>query len=582
MAGNQVILTFAGDSADLDRTLSQVGGRLDRFGNQTESATSRAGTGFRNAGESLRNFGTRATAFVSVPIVAGLFAAQQASSNLAEAQNATNVVFGEAASIISRAAETAATSMGLSERAFREAVTPMGAMLANLGFSQEEAANKAVMLSQRAADMASVFNTDVGTALEAINSGLRGEADPLEQFGVGLNEAAVNAKGMEMGLADSTGALTDNEKMQARLALIMDQTNGIAGDFAATSGEAANQERIMAAEAENAAAQFGDNLQPVMNKLMGIAGGLLEKFNGLSPGMQQLILYAGLLLVAIGPLATVIGGLSTIMGVFAGMTWAAVAPILIIILVIAALIAIVVLLVIHWDTIKNAAGIAWNFIKEKAMQAYNWIKDNWPLILAILTGPIGLAVLAIVRNWDRIKAGFTAVKDWISARVGDIVSFITGIPGRIAGAATRLGSLIKDGISAAARFVSDKVGDIIDFIQSIPERIGNIGGAIKDKITGGLGSIAGAVGGLLGFDTGGIVPGPRGAAQLAVVHGGETIVPTHDMGAMQRLSDTPRGAGVGSSTVVNLYVQGSIVTERDIIRMVRDEIINGGLRGLAS
>jgi len=31
--------------------------------------------------------------------------------------------------------------------------------------------------------------------------------------------------------------------------------------------------------------------------------------------------------------------------------------------------------------------------------------------------------------------------------------------------------------------------------------------------------------GMLGFATGGTVPGQRGQAQLAVVHGGETIIP---------------------------------------------------------
>jgi len=33
--------------------------------------------------------------------------------------------------------------------------------------------------------------------------------------------------------------------------------------------------------------------------------------------------------------------------------------------------------------------------------------------------------------------------------------------------------------------------------------------------------------GIFGFDTGGVVPGPIGAPQLAMVHGGETILPTH-------------------------------------------------------
>ena len=41
----------------------------------------------------------------------------------------------------------------------------------------------------------------------------------------------------------------------------------------------------------------------------------------------------------------------------------------------------------------------------------------------------------------------------------------------------------------------------------------------------------GAKGGtIFGFDSGGVVPGPRGASMLAMVHGGETILPTHKGG----------------------------------------------------
>ena len=46
----------------------------------------------------------------------------------------------------------------------------------------------------------------------------------------------------------------------------------------------------------------------------------------------------------------------------------------------------------NFDTIKGAILTVWE-----------WIKEKWPLLLAILTGPIGLAVLAITSNWDKLK-----------------------------------------------------------------------------------------------------------------------------------------------------------------------------------
>lgn len=43
--------------------------------------------------------------------------------------------------------------------------------------------------------------------------------------------------------------------------------------------------------------------------------------------------------------------------------------------------------------------------------AIGWVKSHWKTILALLTGPIGIAVLVITKNWDKIKAGFEVVKD---------------------------------------------------------------------------------------------------------------------------------------------------------------------------
>src|SRR3970040_1753858 len=62
-------------------------------------------------------------------------------------------------------------------------------------------------LSAAAEDARSHFNPDVNDALAAIQAGLRGEADPLERFGVRLSQAAVKAKALEMGLVGATGEM---------------------------------------------------------------------------------------------------------------------------------------------------------------------------------------------------------------------------------------------------------------------------------------------------------------------------------------------------------------------------------------
>lgn len=81
------------------------------------------------------------------------------------------------------------------------------------------------------------------------------------------------------------------------------------------------------------------------------------------------------------------------------------------------------------------------------------------------------------------------------------------------------------------------VGDFIDMVKKIPSKIPGVG--FIGDVVGGIANFK-----LPGFATGGVVGGPRGAAQLAVVHGGETILPTHQFG----------GGGVATGTVINISV----------------------------
>jgi hypothetical protein len=104
---------------------------------------------------------------------------------------------------------------------------------------------------------------------------------------------------------------------------------------------------------------------------------------------------------------------------------------------------------------------------------------------------------------------------------------------------------------------------MVEAINNIPG-VGAISGAI------------GSIGGFLGFDVGGVVPGPIGAPQLAIVHGGETIVPTHDPGAMRRMADDYESAGPapvagGGDTYVYVDMTGAIVaSQAEADRFVAD------------
>lgn len=128
-------------------------------------------------------------------------------------------------------------------------------------------------------------------------------------------------------------------------------------------------------------------------------------------------------------------------------------PIGLVVIAIVALVAIFVVAWKHSETFRNIVTGAFDAVLGVVQGVWNWISDNWPLLLAIITGPIGTAVYLITQHWDTIKNGFTAVKDWIGEKITDIVGSITGMPGRIKNAAVGMFDGLKEAFRSALNWI---------------------------------------------------------------------------------------------------------------------------------
>ncbi|MDO5534367.1 MAG: hypothetical protein Q4F65_06930 [Propionibacteriaceae bacterium] len=225
------------------------------------------------AGDMLRQAGQTAADFLA--------GSMDAASNLAESANVTTLAFGDSAEKMRGFFEDASRSIGMSESAARAAAGNVGGLLQNLGSAEDASADWSQTLLTLSADMASAFNKDPEQAIQAIGAGLRGESEPLKAFNVFLSDATVKSKAMEMGLYDGKGAIDAHAAAQARLAIIMDNTSKIQGDFANTSEQEANRTRIVAAQVEDLQAKIGGQLLPVKEKLlMVVSDQLIPAFEG--------------------------------------------------------------------------------------------------------------------------------------------------------------------------------------------------------------------------------------------------------------------------------------------------------------
>jgi len=213
-------------------------------------------------------------------------------------------------------------------------------------------------------------------------------------------------------------------------------------------------------------------------------------------------------------------------------------PIGIVILAIVGLAAAFVYAYKHSETFRNIVNGAFTAVKNVVMGVYNWVRSNWPLLLAILTGPIGVAVLVIARNWGTIKAGATAVKDWIVARFNGVVGFFTGMPGRIAKVAGGMWDGIKNAFRSAINWIIGAWNGL-QFSIHIPKV--HIKGTNVDVGGGELGF---GVPSIPMLANGGIVNSPT----LALIGeaGPEAIVPLN------------RGSGIGGGDTYNITVNGAL------------------------
>lgn len=133
-------------------------------------------------------------------------------------------------------------------------------------------------------------------------------------------------------------------------------------------------------------------------------------------------------------------------------------PIFLVIAAIVALVAIFIIAYKHSETFRNIVNGAFRSVLNIVSGVFNWVKKNWPLLLAILTGPIGLAVLFISRNFNTIRAKIGAIPGWIKgvfASAGTWLinagkSIISGLWNGIAA----LGQWLKDKVT---RFITDHV-----------------------------------------------------------------------------------------------------------------------------
>ena len=272
----------------------------------------------KQVSDSLTSFGARLSVGVTAPIVAAGAASIKMASDMDEAVNKVDVVFGEAAKTVHEFSNTTLTAYGITKSTALDMAALFGDMATSMGFSQEEAAKMSTELVALAGNLASFKNVSLDQVETALKSIYTGETESLKNFGIVMTEANLQAYALSQGIETTTSAMDQSEKVALRLQYVLDSTKNAQGDFARTSDSTANQLRILSESLKELAAIAGEELIPMVLPIIKQLNQIIQKVGQLDDGTKDMITKLAVFAAAFGPVLTVSGKLTGAVGSLIG------------------------------------------------------------------------------------------------------------------------------------------------------------------------------------------------------------------------------------------------------------------------
>lgn len=395
---------------------------------KTQAWSASVSKNMKQVGGQMTDVGKGMTTFVTLPILAAGGAALKMATDLEETKNKANVVFASMAEDVMEWSRTSDTALGMSQQRALDAVSTFGAMGDSAGMNAQANLKWSQSLVQLGSDWSSFYNLNPVDALNAIQSAVAGQYEPLRRMGIVINQASLEQKALQMGLMEEGGVLSDAARYQALYALMVEKSSAAQGDFARTADGVANQTRIVRAQFENAAATLGAQLLPYATQLLTWVSKAIGWFQLLTPEQQKwIVILAGIVAVA-GPLLIIIGSLVTAIGALIPVITAVGGFLLPFAPYILVIIAVIGLLYLAWtnnwfgiqektrsaiEYIRGLIASGMQFISDLTSGKLGWMSQIWSNVM----NEIGVIIENALAIWRHIKQA------WMNAMNGNWYMF---------------------------------------------------------------------------------------------------------------------------------------------------------------
>lgn len=265
---------------------------------------------FKSAADGLQSAGRKMTTFVTLPVLGAGAAFVKMASDAQETRAKFDAVFkGLSASTRAWAADLG-TSLGRNQVELEGFLARLQDTFVPLGFARERAADLSKTMTQLGIDLAAFDNSSEAEAIDLLTSALVGNHEAVRRFGISLTEATMKAELYRMGVKGGAQAATEQEKVQARLNIIMNASADAQGAAAREADGSANSFRGLASAAKDASIALGERLLPIVTPMVKGLRDMLQGVGSLNPEWVKWgIAIAGTLAV-VGPLALGLGSVA--------------------------------------------------------------------------------------------------------------------------------------------------------------------------------------------------------------------------------------------------------------------------------
>lgn len=618
MASKKLEVIITGDAKGAQKAMAQTSKSADNMATKFERTTGRFGGSLGK----LQGVG-KGVGMAGAAGIAGLVAYGPELINIQGQLSAwalkTDTVFEDSAESVRKWAKSNASMFGVTDEELSGMAASFGDLLKPMGFTADQAATmskEVVGLSGALSEWSGGTRTAAEVS-DILAKAMLGERDGLKELGISISENDVTARLAAKGQDKLTGAALDQAKALATQELIMEKSTDAQKAYAAGGNETIRAQ---------------NKLKRVIGEVQQwLAGKLVPAFVAASDWMAK---HKGIVIAVAGAIGTFL--------VVAFLAWAASAasaavatiaatwPILAIGAAIAALVVGLIWAYKNVDWFRSAVDAVSKYITQTAVPAlklmWAWFAEKILPILQtlarfliaywtaaakvyisyvkfmvqaaqVLWGFFSRNLLPIIRTvagWvgGQLRTAFQNAQTAIAAIAPKVMTAISILQQLLAAArpvAAFVGSALVSAFSAGRNAIGAIVSSgqslisilnkIISKAQSAADAVSRIPGA------GVVGDVLSAIPGLA---TGG--PAKRGVPyivgevgpELFVPNSSGTVIPNNRITMPSSRSVASVGTSPSGGSVTNVYlrttVEGSVLSERKLVEVVRSGLIDTGRR----